>query len=150
MRVTSAGVRPCSARSAMIASSAAKVWPQQPWFFCVVRVIVQSSPSPATAAAQSTSPLIARPKPRSPSSIPSAPVTPQRAASAASSPASAARPACRGLVIASERNACCSPAAMLATPFSACAVRAASSPSTQAADTAAPKQPTVAVVCHQV
>ncbi len=50
--------------------------------------------------------------------------------------------------MASERKACCSPAAMLTVPFSAWAMGFASSPSRQPAAMAAPKQPTVPVVCQ--
>ncbi len=62
-------------------------------------------------------------------------------------PTQAAWPACRALVIASERKACCSPAANEAAVASECRMTSALPPASSAAVAAAlPKQPTVPVV----
>ena len=102
------------------------MWPQQEWFFTVIWVMT-GWPGGASAASQDGAPDIAAPKPASPSNTSSAPVKPRAAASAASTPASAAWPECSGLLIASDLNACCSPAAMVAALASACAKAGAGS-----------------------
>ena len=75
-------------------------------------------------------------------------VKPRDASCAASKPASAARPACSGLDIESIRNACCRPAAKVAAVASACANWISDRPSRSPAAAAAPKVPTVPVLCQ--
>ena len=76
-----------------------------------------------------------------------APVTPCAAAIAAITPEAAACPPCRALVMDSERNACCSPAAKLAAVASALRMTVASpGASRKAAAAALPNVPTVPVV----
>src|SRR6185295_16716775 len=103
---------------------------------------------PRVAFDQSGFTLIAAPKPTSPSMMSCTPVTPLAAAIAASTPDSAACAACMGLVIASERKACCRPAANVPTVPSAFMNCSRLQPRSVAAAAAAPKQPTVPVVCQ--
>ena len=78
----------------------------------------------------------------------SVPVRPFFAASADIMPTSAAWAACIGLVIDSERNACCSPAMCVVTLAIAFMNCSRLHLSTVAAAAAAPMQPMVAVVCQ--
>src|SRR3546814_9194114 len=99
-------------------------------------------PSWSIASDQSAAPHRATPNPAGPSRISSAPVMPFDAAWAARTPIQAAWPACNGLVIESDRNACCSPAEKVAVVASECAITLASPGAIRAlAAAAAPKQP---------
>ena len=140
--------RPARSISASAPSIAANVCPQQPWFLNVIAAMLKTSPSPSQARFQSGPSLMARPRPDSPSIASSDPVTPSRAARAASTPASAARPACSGLDIESMRKACWSPAANVVTVASAWANCSRERSSSIPAAAAAPKLPTVPVVCQ--
>ena len=89
------------------------------------------------------------PIPTGPSRTSRAPVTPLAATIAAITPISAAWAECSGLLMPSDRNACCNPAARVADVDNACAVWWRSSLSNNAAAAAAPKVAMVPVVCQK-
>ena len=94
-----------------------------------------------------STPVISAPKPAAPSRMSSAPVIPLAAPVPAVTPTQAAWPACKALVMASERKACCRPEAKVAAVASAWRITSGLAPSISAAVAAAlPKQPTVPVV----
>ena len=111
--------------------------------------MAKRSPKPASALSHlPVSSLVAAAKPTGPCRASSAPVTPAAAPMAASAPESAAWPGWRGLLMPLERNACCKPEAKVAAVAMAWAVRSASQSRSSAVAVAAPKVPTVPVVCQ--